>query len=175
MGSTKNNNQIRKPFGKGEILGDATPEKPSSLSKCLNKVKHKIQDKNALAEIWNEWTNLLGEPLSSNCQPISLYKGILFIGATHPQWLQALQYNKTQLLASLRASGKQIKEIRIQRHHKSIIRKETLNEKTIWDNHPSRIDIHGLQQCNCCGSPAPGGEIALWGECSFCRRINLSK
>jgi hypothetical protein len=35
--------------------------------------------------------------------------------------------------------------------------------------------VHGMATCPSCGSPAPAGEMALWGHCSFCRRAQLTE
>ncbi|MDG2216199.1 MAG: DUF721 domain-containing protein, partial [Synechococcus sp. cluster2_bin.235] len=48
-------------------------------------------------------------------------------------------------------------------------------EESVWARHPSRIDVHGMASCPCCDSPAPAGEMALWGHCGFCRRLKLSE
>ena len=106
---------------------------------------------------------------------MQLLGGTLVIGANHPQWLQALKYNRTQLLGTLRAAGHKIKDIRIQQHHPDLItrKEDTQDQESIWSRHPSRIDVHGIANCDSCGSPAPAGEMALWGMCGFCRRQNI--
>ncbi len=148
------------------------PEKSSisTLSKCLDVLKKNWKQTGNLSAILNEWPKLAGSNLAGNSFPLSLKRGILIIGASHPQWRQALHYNRTQLIASLRASGHNIKDIRIQQYHKNSNFKKTENEESIWERHPSRSDIHGLAKCNYCNSPAPAGEMALWGKCSFCKR-----
>jgi predicted nucleic acid-binding Zn ribbon protein len=35
--------------------------------------------------------------------------------------------------------------------------------------------VHGMSQCPLCGSPAPAGEMARWGHCSFCRQKQLAQ
>jgi predicted nucleic acid-binding Zn ribbon protein len=35
--------------------------------------------------------------------------------------------------------------------------------------------VHGLADCPACGRPAPAGELARWGHCSFCRRQHLAE
>ena len=145
----------------------------NSISYCLDKIKASWKQKNSIGGLIQEWENIAGRQLSSNCKPISLRNKILIIGASHPQWRQALLYSRPQLLSSLISAGYEIKEIRIQQYHfeKS---KPKLNELDIWESHPSRTDIHGLSVCNNCGSPSPSGEIKLWGKCGFCRRKDLS-
>ena len=166
--------QERKKFGAGEILQEATPPLASDLSSCLDSVKKAWQrEHNNIAALWQDWSKLAGEPLASNCKPIELRRGTLVIGATHPQWLQALQYNRMQLLARIKAKGYAIRDLRIQLYQATKPRKKLENEQSIWGRHPSRIDVHGLAKCNQCNSPAPAGEMALWGMCGFCRRKNI--
>ncbi|MEC9029661.1 MAG: DUF721 domain-containing protein, partial [Cyanobacteriota bacterium] len=65
------------------------------------------------------------------------------------------------------------KDLRIQQHHPGSTPKLE-SEASIWARHPSRIDVHGMAACQACGSPAPAGEMALWGRCGFCRRLQLA-
>ncbi len=167
--------QRRKKLGNGEILQEASPDQASTISSCLDQIKIAWKKQpNTIAGIWNDWPKLAGDPLSLHCKPLSLRRGVLTVGASHPQWLQALQYSRPQLIARLRAEGNRIKELRIQQYHplKTIRNKET--DLQIWEKHPSRVDIHGITTCNECNAPAPSGEIKLWGMCGFCRRKLLS-
>ena len=119
-----------------------------------------------------DWLEIAGEQLASNCTPLNIKNKILTIGASNPQWRQALLYNRLQLIESLKSYGYQIKEIHIKQHYpRDLINRK--NEKEIWDNHPSRTDIHGILNCPSCQVPSPKGEIQLWGKCSFCRRKEL--
>ena len=115
----------------------------------------------------------MGNQLAANSRPLTLNRGILTIGANHPQWCQAILYTRLQILAALKAAGHQVKEIRIRQYYSQEINpQETENE--IWEKHPSRTDIHGLKTCDSCKSPAPYGELKLWGKCVFCRRKDLA-
>ena len=143
-----------------------------SISGCLKDIRLKWSKNNHLGSLIKDWEKIAGKQLASNSNPISLRKGLLVVGASHPQWRQALIYNRLQLLSALNASGHPIKEIRIQQHHPSKIN-TIKNEKIYWNKHPSRIDIHGISKCKACNCPAPEGEIKLWGKCSFCRRKDL--
>ena len=49
-----------------------------------------------------------------------------------------------------------------------------LQEAEVWGAHPSRVDVHGMATCPRCSSPAPAGEMARWGYCSFCRQKQLA-
>ena len=164
----------RKVFGNGEVLQEAPPAPFSEISSCLEKLKLSWSEKGSLAALWHDWEQIAGEKLASNCRPISLKRGVLIIGASHPQWRQALIYNRSRLLASLKAGGHRIKDLRIQQHHLPK-RKPIEDEVSIWERHPSRIDVHGLASCGNCGSPAPAGEMGLWGKCGFCRRKDLEE
>ena len=168
------NKQERKKLGNGENLQKASPELASSLGSCLQKVQIDWQKQaNSIAGIWQEWNQLAGAPLASNSRPLSLRRGNLVIGASHPQWLQALLYNRMQLLSRLRSKGYEIKNIRIQQYHSVPNNKIEESEQSIWARHPSRIDVHGLTKCTNCNSPTPAGEMALWGMCGFCRRKTM--
>ena len=169
-------NQERKKFGHGEILQKASPAMASSLCSCLEKIQVDWQKKtNSIAGLWQEWAQIAGEPLASNSRPLSLRRGNLVIGASHPQWLQALIYNRMQLLSRLRSKGYEIKNIRIQQYHSTVTTKLQESEESIWVRHPSRIDVHGMTKCTNCNSPSPAGEMALWGMCGFCKRKTLTK
>ncbi len=145
-----------------------------SLGKCLESLRFSIQKKNALGSIIQNWETIAGKQLASNCNPLQLNRGILIIGASHPQWRQALIYNRLALISSLQKAGFKIKDIRIQQYYpqKNINLKS--DEKDIWENHPSRMDIHGIVTCKTCGNPCPAGELKLWNKCGFCRRLDFS-
>ncbi len=145
-----------------------------SLSGCLEDLKVSWRRDSNLGAILQDWPSIAGERLAPNCTPLSFKRGVLVIGASHPQWRQALLYTRSQLLATIKAAGHEVKDIRIQQHYPNKLKgKET--EVAIWEKHPSRMDIHGLTTCKFCKSPAPSGEIKLWNKCIFCRRKDLSK
>ena len=147
---------------------------PTTISSCLNDLKASWKQNGSIAGIWQEWPRLAGPQLAPHCLPLSFRHGILVIGANHPQWRQALQYNRPQLLAALRNAGHDVKDLRIQQHH-SLSKEAIESEQSIWARHPSRSDVHGMTSCSVCKSPAPAGEMALWGKCGFCRRKQLSQ
>ena len=141
-----------------------------SLSKCLEELKSSW--KGNVGGLIQDWKEIAGEQLASNCTPLGIQNKILTIGASHPQWRQALMYNRLELIKSLKFYGYQIKEIRIVQHYPiNLIKKES--EQEIWENHPSRIDKKGIINCPFCETPSPKGEVKLWGKCSFCRRKEL--
>ena len=141
-----------------------------SISKCLEEIKSSW--KGNVGGLIQEWGEIAGSQLASNCTPLNLQNKVLTIGASHPQWRQALLYNRLELIDSLKAYGYQIREIRITQHYPvDLVRKKS--EKEIWENHPSRADKNGIINCPFCKVPSPKGEIKLWGKCSFCRRKEL--
>ena len=128
--------------------------------------------KGDVGSLIQDWAEIAGEQLALNCTPLQIKNKILTIGASHPQWRQALQYNRLELIESLKSYGYQVKEIRIRQHYPiDLVTRET--EKEIWENHPSRTDKNGITNCPFCKVPSPKGEIKLWGKCSFCRRKEL--
>ena len=164
----------RRPFGKGELLMPPPPAPAQPLSSCLDALRSTWRKEGSLAAIWQDWPNLAGAQLAPHCRPLSLHGGLLTVGASHPQWRQALLYNRPQLLAALRSAGHAVKDLRIQQHH-SQARAELESEASVWARHPSRIDVHGMECCPRCGRPSPAGEMALWGHCGFCRRTELAQ
>ncbi len=163
----------RRPFGKGELLQPPPPAPAQSLSACLERLRSQWRRDGSLAAIWQDWSKLAGAQLAPHCRPLNLQGDVLIVGASHPQWRQALLYSRPQLLASLRAAGHAIKDLRIQQHH-SQPRPDLESEAAVWARHPSRIDVHGMETCPSCGRPSPAGEMALWGHCGFCRRSELA-
>ena len=98
------------------------------------------------------------------------------MGAAPGPWLQALQYNRHQLLGALRANGFTVRDIRLEQHHPSAaVPPGRQQEEEVWSGHPSRVDVHGMATCPRCTSPAPAGEMARWGHCSFCRQKQLTQ
>ena len=166
-----NLNQNQPPLEDSSQKNNRIPDR--SLSNCLNKIQLDWKRRDSLAGLWQDWPSIAGKQLAKNCRPLSFQHGTLVIGASHPQWRQALLYNRTQLLSSLKAAGHKVKNIRIQQYYPPKT-KELPSEKSIWAKHPSRIDIHGSENCPLCDNPASAGEIFRWGKCGFCERKNIS-
>ena len=163
----------RRRFGRGELMQLAEPAAAEPLLGCLESLQRDWRSQGSIAAIWQDWPRLAGAQLAPHCRPLSFHGGMLTVGASHPQWRQALQYSRPQLLAALRSAGHAIRDLRIQQHH-APTRPELDSETSVWARHPSRIDVHGLATCPQCQSPAPAGEMALWGHCGFCRRQRLA-
>ncbi len=146
-------------------------KREQSISTCLEKIKSSW--KGDVGGLIQEWADIAGEQLALNCTPLNIKNKILTIGASHPQWRQALQYNRLELIESLKSYGYQIREIRIRQYYPiDLVTRET--EKEIWEKHPSRTDKNEIINCPFCKVPSPKGEVKLWGKCSFCRRKELT-
>ena len=156
------------------ILKDSNYKKiakrEKSIYACLEEIKSTWEGN--IGVLIQDWVEIAGEQLALNCTPLLIQNKVLTIGASHPQWRQALQYNRLELIKSLNAHGYQIKEIRIRQHYPiDLVSQKT--EKEIWEKHPSRTDNYGIMNCPLCKVPSPKGEIKLWNKCSFCRRREL--
>ncbi|EDY38742.1 conserved hypothetical protein [Cyanobium sp. PCC 7001] len=154
----------------------APPRQPATpLAGCLDALQQTWQRQGSLGALWQRWASLAGPQLAPHCRPLRLQGSVLTVGAGPGPWLQALQYNRHQLLASLKAAGFPIREVRVAQHHAAPLPELGARvEAGSWAHHPSRVDVHGMGVCPQCGSPAPRGEMALWGHCSFCRRQALA-
>ena len=145
-------------------------KREQSIFTCLQGIKSSW--KGDVGGLIQDWSEIAGEQLALNCTPLQIKNKILTIGANHPQWRQALQYNRLELIESLKLYGYQIREIRIRQHYPiNLVTIES--QKEIWERHPSRTEKNGIINCPFCKVPSPNGEIKLWGKCSFCRRKEL--
>ena len=145
-------------------------KREQSIYTCLEGIKSTW--KGNVGGLIQDWAEIAGEKLALNCTPLNIKNKILTIGASHPQWRQALQYNRLELIESLKSYGYQIREIRISQHY-PIVLVTRESEKEVWEKHPSRTDKNGIINCPFCKVPSPKGEVKLWGKCSFCRRKEL--
>ncbi len=152
------------------------PRAPAqALAGCLESLQQRWQREAHLAALWQAWPRLAGPQLAPHCRPLRLQARVLSVGAAPGPWLQALQYHRHQLLAALRAQGFDLRDLRIEQHHpQASPAPGSEAQAESWGRHPSRVDVHGMAACPRCGSPAPAGEMALWGHCSFCRRQELA-
>jgi predicted nucleic acid-binding Zn ribbon protein len=152
------------------------PRPPATgLDRCLASLEHEWQRQGNLAALWQRWPTLAGTQLAPHCRPLRLQGSVLCVGASPGPWLQALQYHRHQLLGSLRSAGFAIRDLRVVQYHPSPLATSGMQlEWQSWEQHPSRVDVHGLANCPRCGSPAPMGEMARWNHCSFCQRQALA-
>ena len=147
---------------------------PQSLQKCLDDFRKSWEDLDKISEISEKWINLIGLELSNECIPLKFEKKILTIAVNHPQWRQALIYNKHRLKERIENIGINLNEIKIIQNYelKTNLIKGT-NAKSVWEDHPSRVTENNMINCKYCNCPTPIGEISRWGKCTFCWRKNL--
>ena len=146
---------------------------PFSIRYCLDDFKKSWEDLNKLSKLNENWAQLIGFELYSACKPLKIEQKTLTIAVNHPQWRQALIYNKHRLKERINKFGINLNEIKIiQNYEIKTLDKKEINAKTDWENHPSRIKNNNLVICKLCNSPAPKGEISRWGKCTFCWRKN---
>ena len=133
---------------------------PEILNNCLIKFRKSWSDFDKLYKLLNDWAKVVGKELAKECQPLKIENNILTIVANHPQWRQALIYNKHKLKESILKLGINLKNIRIIQNYEAESNKDKiLNNKLIWDNHPSRVKNQKMQNCKVCQRPAPTREI----------------
>ena len=145
--------------------------KTDSLYDCLYKFKKSWSDIDNLSSLIENWESIVGKELSIECKPLKLEKDILTIAPNHPNWRQALIYNKHKLLESINKKGLKVKNIKIIQHYEEANnKKKTYNLNQIWEEHPSRFKDNEVFLCKLCNRPTPKGEISRWGKCTFCWR-----
>ena len=146
--------------------------KPESLENCLNTFKKSWSEIDNLIEINENWEIIVGKDLFKECKPLKIEKGILTVVANHPQWRQALIYNKHKLKDSIKRFGIKLFSIRIiQNYQSNLFKNKSYFFNEDWENHPSRVKSQDLKNCEYCGTPTPIGEIKRWGKCAFCWRV----
>jgi hypothetical protein len=153
------------------------PPRPpaAAVADCLAGLERDWQRQGHLAALWQAWPRIAGPQLAPHCRPLDLQAGVLTVGAAPGPWLQALRYNRHQLLGALRGAGFTLRDLRLRQHYGDAIAPPGSEaEAEVWARHPSRIDVHGLANCPACARPAPAGEMARWGHCGFCRRAALA-
>ena len=144
------------------------------MRNCLDSFKKSWKDLDKLSKLKENWEKLIGFELSKACKPLKIEKKTLTIAVNHPQWRQALIYNRHRLKESISIFGINLNEIKIiQNYEVKTLDKKEMNAKTVWENHPSRIKKNNMVICKICNSPAPKGEISRWGKCTFCWRTNI--
>ncbi|MCX5931402.1 MAG: DUF721 domain-containing protein [Cyanobacteria bacterium] len=162
--------QVRR-IGNVSVLMPAAPAPIVAVGSCLEQMQQEWRRAGSLAALWQAWPRIAGDQLAPHCRPLSLQGGVLTVGAQHPQWLQALRYNRHQLLGALRGSGFPVRDLRFRQHQPPAAGLPGSEDiARVWAAHPSRVDVHGLALCSACGTPAPAGELARWGHCGLCRR-----
>ena len=147
---------------------------PEALNNCLINFRKSWSDLDKMLNLSNNWTKVVGNELSKECKPLTIENNILTIVANHPQWRQALIYNKHKLKESIFKIGINLKNIRIVQNYQDELNKAKVSDnKLVWDNHPSRINNQKIQNCKVCERPTPLREIERWGKCTFCWRETI--
>ena len=109
------------------------------------------------------------------CKPLKIENQILTITVNHPQWRQALIYNKHRLKERIEKIGINLNEIKIIQNYEFRDAKTiSYDAKIIWEQHPSRLKKSRMAVCKICNCPTPKGEIKRWGKCTFCWRRNTT-
>ena len=145
-----------------------------SLQNCVDDIKKSWVDLDELSQLNENWKKLIGLELYKVCKPLKIEQSTLTIAVNHPQWRQALIYNKHRLKETISRFGIKINEIKIiQNYEVKKLDKNKNNAKLVWENHPSRIKNNNMVICKICNSPTPKGEISRWGKCTFCWRKNV--
>ncbi len=147
---------------------------PEALSNCLLKFRKSWSDIDNLINLSNNWAKVVGKELANECKPLKIENNILTIVANHPQWRQALIYNKHKLKESILGLGIKLRNIRIVQNYPTESIKDKISNNTfIWENHPSRIKNQQILNCKICERPTPKREIERWGKCTFCWRETI--
>lgn len=161
--------------GNVSFLVPSAPAPATRLGSCLRQLQEHWRRDESLAALWQAWPGIAGAQLAPHCRPLRLQGGRLVVGASHPQWLQALRFNKHRLLGALRGAGFSVKDLVLQQHQPTPMPPFGSEEEAqVWAHHPSRVDVFGMDSCPRCQRPAPAGELQRWGHCSFCRREDLN-
>ena len=167
---------VARRVGNLSFLGPALAPPATPLATCLEALQRDWVRQDHLAALWQAWPRLAGPQLAPHCRPLALRAGVLTVGAAPGPWLQALQYNRHQLLGALRGAGFTIRDLRFSQHYpEEPSTPGSEEEAEVWARHPSRSDVHGMAACPVCSRPAPAGEMARWGYCGFCRRAELAE
>ena len=86
---------------------------PDQLKNCLDNLKKSWVDLDTLSKINENWKDLIGSELFQECKPLNIEKKIFTIAVNHPQWRQALIYNKHKLKDRIEKIGITLNEIKI--------------------------------------------------------------
>jgi len=104
---------------------------PHPLKNCLDNFKKSYGDLDKLSKINENWKNLIGLELFQECKPLNIEKKILTIAVNHPQWRQALIYNKHKLKERIEKIGITLNEIKIIQNYE-IKNKNIQNSNNEW-------------------------------------------
>lgn len=124
--------------GSVTVLLPAAPAPAQAVGPLLEQLQRQWQGDGHLAALWQAWPRVAGPQLAQHCRPLRLQNGRLTVGASHPQWLQALRYSRHQLLAALRAAGFALHDLQIQQHQAPPLPPPASElEQASWQQHPA--------------------------------------
>lgn len=147
---------------------------PQTLKHCLNDFKHSWREFDQTSKIYESWEKIIGMELSRECKPLNIENNVLTVGVNHPQWRQALIYNKHIIKNNIANQiGINLNEIKIIQFYEETKKTKKEDTNMVWENHPSRIKNANLVSCESCNCPSPKGEILRWGKCTFCWRKKI--
>ena len=147
---------------------------PQKLKNCLNDFKKSWIEFDQISKIYENWNKIIGQELSRECKPLKIERNFLIVRVNHPQWRQALIYNKHIIKNNIARRIKiNLDEIRIIQSYEERKLQKKEDAYLVWENHPSRIKKSNLVSCEICNCPSPKGEILRWGKCTFCWRKKI--
>ena len=104
------------------------------MQNCVDNFKKSWKDLDNLSKLNDNWANLIGLELSKACKPLKIDQKILTIAVNHPQWRQALIYNKHRLKDAIERFGINLIEIKIiQNYEVKTLKKKEINAKLVWE------------------------------------------
>ena len=100
------------------------------MRNCIDNFKKSWKDLDKLSKLNENWEKLIGLELSKACKPLKIEQKTLIIAVNHPQWRQALIYNKHRLKESISGFGINLNEIKIiQNYEVKNLDKKEINAK----------------------------------------------
>ena len=128
---------------------------PQKLQHCLNDFRKSWSEFDQISKICENWINIIGLELSKECKPLKIEKKTLTIKVNHPQWRQALIYNKHIIKNNIANQlGINLDQIKIMQSYEDRKSPNNQESKLVWENHPSRIEKNNLVICDFCRSPS---------------------
>ncbi len=97
-------NQSRR---QGDVNLLLPPPRPPAqrLEGVLDQLQRDWKGDGHLAALWQAWPRIAGAQLAQHCRPLRLQGRRLTVGASHPQWLQALEALAADGLVTLSRQG----------------------------------------------------------------------
>ena len=113
---------------------------PQKLEYCLNDFKKSWREFDEISNILENWSRIVGLELSKECKPLKIEQNILIISVNHPQWRQALIYNKHIIKNNIARRIKiNLDEIRIIQSYEETKLQKKEDAYLVWENHPREL------------------------------------